>query len=129
MCYAICGIVHIKDPMLLSMLLGKSSTCSGNSKFYVLLHVWFFTICPVPYISRFFCLLTFQAYTVDPRSIQALLLKASSLLDLKKLHDAILHYLEAVRLAPHQFEAYSGMLLHNLKQIKTNKVKKKENSI
>ncbi|XP_041349110.1 anaphase-promoting complex subunit 7-like isoform X2 [Gigantopelta aegis] len=51
-----------------------------------------------------------KAYTVDPRSIQALLLKASSLLDLKKLHDATLHYLEAVRLAPHRFEAYSGLI-------------------
>ena len=30
MCYPVCGIVHIKDPLL---LIGKTCTCSGSSGF------------------------------------------------------------------------------------------------
>ncbi|XP_067683037.1 anaphase-promoting complex subunit 7-like [Haliotis asinina] len=51
-----------------------------------------------------------KAYQIDPRSIQALILKGTALLELKKIHDATLHFLEAVRLAPHRFEAYNGLI-------------------
>ena len=34
-CYPVCGMVHIKEPLL---LIGKSSP-----------YEWFFTICPTPY--------------------------------------------------------------------------------
>ena len=46
MCYPVCGMGHIKVPLL---LIGKSSPCSGGSMFPFLLSDWFFTICPMPY--------------------------------------------------------------------------------
>ena len=42
MCYPVCGIVHIKEPLL---LIGKS----GGSGFPLSLSEWSFTICPTPY--------------------------------------------------------------------------------
>ena len=45
MCYPVCGMVHIKEPLL---LIGKSSLCSGSS-FPLSLSEWFFTICLMPY--------------------------------------------------------------------------------
>ena len=46
MCYPVCGMVRIKDPLL---LIGKSSPC-GGSGFPLLLIEWSFTIiCPSPY--------------------------------------------------------------------------------
>ena len=41
MCYPVCGMMHIKEPLL---LIGKSSPC-GNSRF----SEWSFTMCPTPY--------------------------------------------------------------------------------
>ena len=45
MCNPVCGIVHIKEPLL---LIGKSSPC-GCSRFYLSLSEWSFTICVTPY--------------------------------------------------------------------------------
>ena len=45
MCYPVCGMVHIKEPLL---LIRKSSLC-GSSGFLLSLSEWFFTICPTPY--------------------------------------------------------------------------------
>ena len=45
MCYPVCGMVRIKEPLL---LIGKSSTC-GGSGFLLSLSEWSFTICPTPY--------------------------------------------------------------------------------
>ena len=45
MCYPVCGMVHIKEPLL---LIGKSSLC-GSSRFPFSLSEWSFTICPTPY--------------------------------------------------------------------------------
>ena len=45
LCYPVCGMVHIKEPML---LIGKSSPC-GGSGFPLSLSEWSFTICPKPY--------------------------------------------------------------------------------
>ena len=45
MCYLVCGMVHIKEPLLLT---GKSSPC-GGSRFPLSLSEWSFTICPTPY--------------------------------------------------------------------------------
>ena len=45
MCYPVCGMVHIKEPLL---LIGKSSPC-GGSGFPLSLSEWSFTICPMPY--------------------------------------------------------------------------------
>ena len=45
MCYPVCGMVHIKEPLL---LIGKSSLC-GGSGFPLLLSEWSFTICLTPY--------------------------------------------------------------------------------
>ena len=45
MCYPVCGMVHIKEPLL---LIGKSSPC-GGSGFPLFLYEWLFTICLTPY--------------------------------------------------------------------------------
>ena len=45
MCYPVCGMVHIKEPLL---LIGKSSPC-GGSGFPLLLFEWSITICLTPY--------------------------------------------------------------------------------
>ena len=45
MCYPVCGMVHIKEPLL---LIGKSSPC-GGSGFPISLSEWSFTICLTPY--------------------------------------------------------------------------------
>ena len=45
MCYPVCGMVHIKEPLL---LIGKSSPC-GGSRFPLSLSEWSFTICLTPY--------------------------------------------------------------------------------
>ena len=42
MYYPVCGMVHIKEPLL---LIGKNSPC-GSSRFPLLLSEWSFTICP-----------------------------------------------------------------------------------
>ena len=48
MCYPVCGMVHIKDPL---MLIDKSSLC-GSSGFPLSLSEWFLTICLTPYNRR-----------------------------------------------------------------------------
>ena len=45
MYYSVCGMMHIKEPLL---LIGKSSLC-GGSGFPLSLSEWSFTICPTPY--------------------------------------------------------------------------------
>ena len=48
MCYPVCGMVHIKEPLL---LIDKSSLC-GGSGFPFSLSQWSLTICPTPYNRR-----------------------------------------------------------------------------
>ena len=48
MCYPVCGMVHIKDPLL---LIDKSSLC-GGSEFPFSLSEWSLTICLTPYNRR-----------------------------------------------------------------------------
>ena len=45
MCYPVCGMMHIKEPLLLT---GKSSPC-GGSRFPPSQSEWCFTICMTPY--------------------------------------------------------------------------------
>ena len=45
MCYPVCGMVHVKDPLL---LIENSSPC-GSSRFPLLLSELSFTICLMPY--------------------------------------------------------------------------------
>ena len=45
MCYPVCGMVHIKEPLLLIV---KSSLC-GGSRFPFSLSEWSLTICLTPY--------------------------------------------------------------------------------
>ena len=45
MYYPVCGMMHIKEPLL---LIGKSSLC-GGSGFPLSLSEWSFTICLTPY--------------------------------------------------------------------------------
>ena len=49
MCYVVCGMMHIKEPLL---LIGKSSPC-GSSGFPLSLFEWSFTICPTPCNSKY----------------------------------------------------------------------------
>ena len=49
MCYPVCGMMHIKEPLL---PIGKSSLC-GGSGFPFLLSEWSFTICPMPYNRKY----------------------------------------------------------------------------
>ena len=46
--YSVCGMVHIKEPLLLF----RKSIGSG---FPLLLSEWFFTICPTPYNCEVKC--------------------------------------------------------------------------
>ena len=48
MCYPVCGMVHIKEPLL---LIDRSSLC-GGSGFPFSLSEWSFTICLTPYNRR-----------------------------------------------------------------------------
>ena len=48
MCYPVCGMVHLKEPLL---LIEKSSPC-GGSGFPLSLSEWSFTICLTPYNRR-----------------------------------------------------------------------------
>ena len=48
MCNPVCGMVHIKEPLL---LIDKSSLC-GGSGFPFSLSVWSLTICLTPYNRR-----------------------------------------------------------------------------
>ena len=48
MCYPVCGMMHIKEPLL---LIGKSSPC-GGSGFPFSLSEWSLTICLTPYNRR-----------------------------------------------------------------------------
>ena len=48
MCYPVCRMVHIKEPLL---LIGKSSLC-GSSGFPLSLSEWSLTICLTPYNRR-----------------------------------------------------------------------------
>ena len=45
MCHPVCGMMHIKEPLL---LIGKRSPC-GGSGFLLSLSEWSFTICLKPY--------------------------------------------------------------------------------
>ena len=49
MCYPVCGMVHIKEPLL---LIGKSSLC-GGSGFPFSLSEWSLTICLTPYNRKY----------------------------------------------------------------------------
>ena len=51
MCYPVCGMVHIKEPLL---LIDKSSLC-GGSRFPLSLSEWSFTTCPTPYNRKIKC--------------------------------------------------------------------------
>ena len=48
MCYPLCGMVNIKEPLL---LIDKSSLC-GGSGFHFSLSEWSLTICLTPYNRR-----------------------------------------------------------------------------
>ena len=48
MCYPVCGMAHIKEPLL---LIDKSSLC-GDSGFPFSLSEWSLTICLTPYNRR-----------------------------------------------------------------------------
>ena len=50
MCYPVCGMVHIKEPLL---LIDKSSPMAVAG--FLSLSEWSFTICPMPYNCEIKC--------------------------------------------------------------------------
>jgi len=58
--------------------------------------------------SIMLCDMLLQALSLDSRSIEALLLKGSALVELKKTPEAVSHFREALRLAPYRYEAYNS---------------------
>lgn len=52
-----------------------------------------------------------QALTLDATNVEALLMKATAFLELKKMQEAIQHFQAAIRQAPVRFEAYAGKVL------------------
>ena len=50
MCYLVCGMIHIKEPLL---LIGKSSICGGSGFPFSLLE-WSLAICLTPYNRKFY---------------------------------------------------------------------------
>ena len=51
MCYPVCGIMHIKEPLL---VIGQSSLCDGSG-FPLSRSEWSFTICLTPYNRKIKC--------------------------------------------------------------------------
>jgi len=51
-----------------------------------------------------------KAHMIDIRNVQALLLKATLLKTLNKQQEALIHYREAIRLAPSFFQPYKGLV-------------------
>ncbi|KAK3737533.1 hypothetical protein QZH41_010626, partial [Actinostola sp. cb2023] len=51
-----------------------------------------------------------KAHTIDVRNVQALILKASLLQTLRKQQEALIHYREAVKISPANFEAIKGLV-------------------
>ncbi|XP_071179725.1 anaphase-promoting complex subunit 7-like [Mytilus edulis] len=51
-----------------------------------------------------------KASIIDPFNVEAYLLKGTALFELKKSQDASLHFQEALRHAPHRYEAYHGLI-------------------
>ncbi|XP_070572262.1 anaphase-promoting complex subunit 7-like [Ptychodera flava] len=66
-----------------------------------------------------------KAFTIDSRNAQSVILKGSVLKECNKTSEAILHFREAIRIAPHRFEAHKGLVeclvaAHRLKEAATN---------
>ncbi|XP_072022277.1 anaphase-promoting complex subunit 7-like [Amphiura filiformis] len=57
-----------------------------------------------------------RAFQLDPRNVQCLLLKGNVLKDMNKIPEALLHFREAVRTAPHRFETHQGVVECYVKQ-------------
>lgn len=51
-----------------------------------------------------------KACSINPRSVEGLLLKGTLLLELKKLQEAVMHFREAMQIAPHRFEPHKGLV-------------------
>ena len=95
MCCPVCGIVHIKEPLL---LIGKTSLCSGSG-FPFSLSEWSLTICLMPYnrkenvlsasLNKTFPSLFFVFFTVDLYVIVTIL-------------DTILNFSNCSRVTCHQ---------------------------
>ena len=60
MCYPVCGMVHIKEPLL---LIRNSSQC-GGSRFPLSLSEWSFTICLTPYNPNWVVLSSTPSYFI-----------------------------------------------------------------
>lgn len=51
-----------------------------------------------------------KACLMDQRNVEALLLKGNVLLDLKKVHDALSHFREAMGIAPYRYDLQKGLI-------------------
>lgn len=51
-----------------------------------------------------------KACTINPRNVEALLVKGNVLLEMKKLQEAVVHFREVLRIAPYRYEAHKGLV-------------------
>ena len=61
MCYPVCGMVHIKEPLL---LIGKSSSCRGRFPHYLCVLYCMSDVSFLPFISRYLLLLNLPSITL-----------------------------------------------------------------
>ena len=71
MCYPVCGMVHIKEPLL---LIGKNNP-SGGSGFPLSLFEWSVTICVTPYNGKYNVLSVSLNKTLPPLYFKKILIK------------------------------------------------------
>ncbi|KAG1673487.1 Anaphase-promoting complex subunit 7 [Nymphon striatum] len=51
-----------------------------------------------------------KACVINPRNVEALLLKGFILIDIKKLQEAAFHFREALKIAPYRYEPHKGLV-------------------
>ena len=113
----LCVFVHVGPSNHVTLTVG--SICWHNIQLAVTLQsLWIFVNCFLFYqVRRNFIrcftveeLFVWQAYSINSRCTQALLLKGTALQELNRMQDALLHFHEAVTRAPHRFETYQGLV-------------------
>ena len=58
-----------------------------------------------------------KAVLINPKCVEAPILKGNVLLDLKKVNEAMNHFREALVMAPHRFELHKGVIDCYLAQV------------
>lgn len=85
--------------------------CKYDNAFLHLLHVSLLVSCHSFYSKRYSRALYLgaKAIQLNSNSVQALLLKGAALRNMGRVQEAIIHFREAMRLAPCRLDCYEGM--------------------